>query len=88
MFRKIQPSGLVNDVVNVYGAPTWISYIKAKEMHTQKIVVVIPGNPGPIGFYEKFIESLYKTSNSSLTIYGISHAGLLTDMALATDIDI
>ena len=76
MFQKKLPSGLVNDVVNVYGVPTWISCIKAEKRQTHKFVLVIPGNPGPIGFYETFIESLYKTSDRALTIYGISHAGL------------
>ena len=76
MFQKRLPSGLVNEIVNVYGVPTWISCIKAQDMQNDKYVLVIPGNPGPIGFYESFIESLYKTSDCSLTIYGISHAGL------------
>lgn len=75
MFRKKHASGLVNEIVNVKGVPTWISYMKADETKTRKIVLVIPGNPGPIGFYETFIESLYKASSGSFTIYGISHAG-------------
>jgi len=75
MFQKRLPSGLVNEIVNVYGVPTWISCIKPKETQSKIFVLVIPGNPGPIGFYESFIESLFLTSDCSLTIYGISHAG-------------
>ena len=76
MFQRKLPSGLVNEIVNVYGVPTWISRITGKEMHSDKFVLIVPGNPGPIGFYQSFIESLFKASNCSLTIYGISHAGL------------
>ena len=76
MFQKRLPSGLVNEIVNIYGVPTWISCIKPKETQSKIFVLVIPGNPGPIGFYESFIESLYLTSDCSLTVYGISHAGL------------
>ena len=75
MFRKNSPSGLVNKIINVYGIPTWISHIPAEKVQGNAVVIVIPGNPGPIGFYETFIESLYESSERTIPIYGISHAG-------------
>ncbi|XP_070533901.1 lipid droplet-associated hydrolase-like [Ptychodera flava] len=39
------------------------------------LVLVIPGNPGVVGFYELFMETLYEASGRQVPVWGISHAG-------------
>ena len=79
MFNEGSPHGLTNTVIDVLGVPTWVSYLAAEKRRSNQkedlIVLVIPGNPGPIGFYETFITSLYECSDKNFSIYGISHAG-------------
>ncbi len=41
---------------------------------SKRAIVVIPGNPGLIEFYEVFIECLYKLKGTP--IIGFSHAGI------------
>ncbi|XP_020895474.1 lipid droplet-associated hydrolase [Exaiptasia diaphana] len=62
-------------VVPVNGIPTVISVLQPKDKPSKLSVVVIPGNPGLVEYYDVFISSLYEASGQSLSIYGISHAG-------------
>ncbi|XP_077990763.1 lipid droplet-associated hydrolase-like [Glandiceps talaboti] len=39
------------------------------------LALLIPGNPGVVGFYELFMETLYDASGRSVPIWAISHAG-------------
>lgn len=64
-------------VIPVNGIPTVISVLQSKEKSPKLSVVVIPGNPGLVEYYDVFITSLYEASGKSLAIYGISHAGIV-----------
>ncbi|XP_006813019.1 lipid droplet-associated hydrolase-like [Saccoglossus kowalevskii] len=39
------------------------------------LVLLIPGNPGIVGFYEDFMLTLYDASSRRVPVWGISHAG-------------
>ena len=68
--QEISHTGLVvRDVL------TNISYIRPEDEDESNdtVIVVIPGNPGAIGYYDKFIEYLYRFYQ--VPIYGISYAG-------------
>ncbi|XP_069829215.1 lipid droplet-associated hydrolase isoform X2 [Dendropsophus ebraccatus] len=39
---------------------------------------IIPGNPGVVGFYKTFMQSLYCGLNGKYPVWAISHAGLCT----------
>ncbi|XP_067931709.1 lipid droplet-associated hydrolase-like [Watersipora subatra] len=57
---------------NIHGIHTHV--IKCGQIDsTKRLVVVIPGNPGAIGFYEKFMSTLHK--ESGWPVWGLSHAG-------------
>jgi len=63
-------------VIPVNGIPTVISVLKSQESHPKASVVVIPGNPGLVEYYDAFISALFEASGRSLSIFGISHAGM------------
>ncbi|XP_014663826.1 PREDICTED: lipid droplet-associated hydrolase-like [Priapulus caudatus] len=42
------------------------------------LVLVIPGNPGIIGYYEPFMDTLFKSLKEKVSVVGISHAGHVT----------
>lgn len=64
-----------HEVVLVNGIPTRVSSATPDEETTNVAIVVIPGNPGCIGFYDVFISSLFEAGRRRLPVYGISHAG-------------
>lgn len=39
--------------------------------------VVIPGNPGGIGFYDIFISTIFQAGKGKYSVYGVSHAGTI-----------
>ncbi|OQR67011.1 UPF0554 protein C2orf43-like [Tropilaelaps mercedesae] len=39
------------------------------------IVFVVPGNPGPIGFYADFMKEIYSGNEKNIEVWGVSHAG-------------
>ncbi|XP_013413468.1 lipid droplet-associated hydrolase-like [Lingula anatina] len=39
------------------------------------LAVIIPGNPGIVGYYEEFMDKLYTLSNKRLPVWAVSHAG-------------
>lgn len=70
MYPEIQ-----RKVIPVNGIPTVISVLKPEENQSKVSVVVIPGNPGLVEYYDAFIWSLFEASSRTLSIFGISHAG-------------
>ena len=40
------------------------------------VIVVIPGNPGIIDFYDVYLESLFRASGCKVPVYGVEHAGI------------
>ncbi|XP_028968691.1 lipid droplet-associated hydrolase-like [Galendromus occidentalis] len=39
------------------------------------IVFVVPGNPGPIGFYADFMKEIFAGNEDGIEVWGVSHAG-------------
>ena len=65
------------EVRNILGYSTVISSIGfSKEKIDDKVIVLIPGNPGLIEFYQVFMKKLFALKK--IPILGISHAGTVT----------
>jgi len=62
------------ELQEVEGITTEFYIKRASKEHNLKIVV-IPGNPGIIDFYEPFIELLYEKLGQLYDIIGVAHAG-------------
>jgi hypothetical protein len=72
---------VVKEVHKVNGIPSLISGIHAENFDKskcKKAVVLIPGNPGIIRFYDSFLQSLFGECKEKLPIFGIQHAGILS----------
>ena len=72
-------ASVIKQVQTINGIPSLISKIHAQNFDISKCtkaVVLIPGNPGIIRFYDPFLESLYKLSDGELPVFGIQHAGM------------
>ena len=66
-----------HSALNIQGVMTWVSFIlPALKDKSDTVILVIPGNPGAIEFYDRFIEQLYQ--DCGMPIFGISHAGMYT----------
>lgn len=65
----------VKEIIPVSGIPTVVSKLLPLSGSSDFAVVVIPGNPGLIEYYDQFISSLFQAGGEKLHIYGISHAG-------------
>ncbi|XP_066540366.1 lipid droplet-associated hydrolase isoform X2 [Hoplias malabaricus] len=51
----------------------------AKTPNTPKVLIlVIPGNPGVVGFYKTFMWTLYQAFNRRYPVWSVSHAGHCT----------
>jgi len=44
--------------------------LSARESHSQRLIIFIPGNPGVLGLYHDFLESLSRMLSSSSAIDG------------------
>ena len=69
----------MKQVQNINGIPSLISKIHAENFEVgqcKKAVVLIPGNPGVIRFYESFLESLFDECEGRIPMFGIQHAGI------------
>ncbi|KAL5016404.1 hypothetical protein ScPMuIL_005993 [Solemya velum] len=44
----------------------------------QVLILIIPGNPGIIGYYQRFMEVLYRCGDERVPVWGLSHAGHVT----------
>ncbi|XP_061157998.1 lipid droplet-associated hydrolase isoform X2 [Syngnathus typhle] len=86
------------DFLYCYGAITEVLRCGPPDLHTghKVLVLVIPGNPGVVGFYGSFIETLYALFGSQHPVWAVSHAGhcippasmdMLEDAYSAADLD-
>ena len=66
---------LIKEVVPVNNIPTVVTRMIPKSHAYRVVIVVIPGNPGLVEFYDEFITTLFHTIGASCPVYGISHAG-------------
>ncbi|XP_077394565.1 lipid droplet-associated hydrolase isoform X1 [Festucalex cinctus] len=65
------------DFIYCYGAITEVLRCGPTHLHSgQKVLVlVIPGNPGLVGFYRTFIQTLYDLFGCHHPVWAVSHAG-------------
>lgn len=75
MANNLEESLVRHDVVLINGVHTKISCAMPEVDNEQVCVIVIPGNPGSIEFYDIFIEVLFKECGKKIPIYGVGHAG-------------
>ena len=68
-------TSLVKEVVIVNGLPTVVSKRLPRRSIHKIVIVVIPGNPGLIEFYDGFVTTLFNSLQGQWPIYAISHAG-------------
>ena len=71
---------VAKQVQSFNGIPSLISKIHAENFDIskcKKAVVLIPGNPGIIRFYDSFLESLFIECKGEIPMFGIQHAGLV-----------
>ena len=68
-------TSLVKEVVIVDGLPTVVSKILPKKLNNKYVIVVIPGNPGLVEFYDDFVTTLFNSLRGQSPVYAISHAG-------------
>lgn len=66
---------LIKEVVSVNGLPTVVSKILPQNNIQKHVVVLIPGNPGLVEFYDVFITTLFDNLRGQVPVYAISHAG-------------
>ena len=66
---------LVKEVVSVNGLPTVVSKILPQNYIQKHMIVLIPGNPGLVEFYDVFITTLFDSLRGEYPLYAISHAG-------------
>lgn len=52
---------------------TWGRWIEESKGDTDEIILLIPGNPGVVGFYTKFAQTLYEKTN--IPVWCVGHAG-------------
>ncbi|XP_061698775.1 lipid droplet-associated hydrolase isoform X2 [Syngnathoides biaculeatus] len=86
------------DFTYCYGAITEVQRCGPLDLHNgQKLLVlVIPGNPGVVGFYRTFIQTLYAMFGCHYPVWAVSHAGhcvppasmdMIEDATSAADLD-
>lgn len=68
-------TSLVKEVVIVDGLPTVVSKILPKKLNNKYVIVVIPGNPGLVEFYDDFVTTLFNSLRGQSPVYAISHVG-------------
>ena len=75
MAADSQSLPIEHEIVLVNGVPTLVSSATPSEEGSDITVVVIPGNPGCIRFYDVFISTLFEAGKRKFPVYGVSHAG-------------
>ncbi|XP_078503852.1 lipid droplet-associated hydrolase isoform X3 [Lissotriton helveticus] len=50
-------------------------FSKEHEAPPRMLFLIIPGNPGLVGFYKTFMQTLYNGLNQQHPVWGLSHAG-------------
>ena len=67
---------LVKEVISVNGLPTVVSKILPQNNIEKHVIVLIPGNPGLVEFYDVFMTTfIFDTLRGRVSVYAISHAG-------------
>ena len=65
-----------HEIALINGIATRISStVPREETEVSPCMVIIPGNPGDIGFYDIFISALFQAGKEKFPVYGVSHAG-------------
>ena len=62
-----------HEIALINGVATRIS--SAMSQSEDVCFVVIPGNPGGIGFYDIFLSRIFQAGKGKYSVYGVSHAG-------------
>ena len=71
-------ANVVKHVEIFNGIPSLVSRIYPDNFvlgNCNKAIVLIPGNPGIIRFYDCFLKSLYGQCGGKLPLFAIQHAG-------------
>ncbi|ORX80734.1 hypothetical protein BCR32DRAFT_327593 [Anaeromyces robustus] len=66
------------ELLDINGVSTKILYIKAEnipENSARTVLIFLPGSPGVINYYRRFIGQIYDTWDKQIDIYGIEHIG-------------
>lgn len=67
---------LVKEVLVVNGLPTVVSKILPRNNIHKHVIVLIPGNPGLVEFYDDFITALFDSLQRQYPVYAMAHAGM------------
>ncbi|KAJ0008539.1 hypothetical protein NQD34_015954 [Periophthalmus magnuspinnatus] len=88
---------LSTEFVYCNGAITEVlKYGSCKTRH-DTLILVIPGNPGVVGFYTTFMQTLHQAFNYRVPVWAVSHAGhceppdhmdMVEDSSLAAELDV
>lgn len=62
-----------HEIALINGVATRIA--SARSIEENICIVIIPGNPGGIGFYDIFISTIFQAGKGKYSVYGVSHAG-------------
>jgi len=62
-----------HSTVNINNILSWVSYINPIETESEYVIIFIPGNPGIIEFYDRFLEEIYK--RCQIPVFGLSYPG-------------
>ncbi|KAG4104525.1 hypothetical protein H8356DRAFT_1639741 [Neocallimastix lanati (nom. inval.)] len=66
------------EIIDINGVSTKILYIKAEnisENSPRTVVILVPGSPGIVDYYRRFMGQIYDTWDKKIDIYGIEHSG-------------
>lgn len=70
---------------------------RLQQSRPDALILVIPGNPGVVGFYATFMQTIYRAFNSRFPVWAVSHAGhcappdhmdMVADASLAAELDV
>lgn len=83
-----------------YGAVTEVlkfGSCTSQQSRQDALILVIPGNPGVVGFYATFMQTLHRAFNGRFPVWAVSHAGhcvppdhmdMVEDASLAAKLDV
>ncbi|XP_074656482.1 lipid droplet-associated hydrolase-like [Tubulanus polymorphus] len=73
---SIKRQHVSSDFIQLSGIPTHVMKYGKLDLNPDKyLILVIPGNPGIIEYYEHYMEELFTQSNCQIPVWGIAHAG-------------
>ncbi|ORX57291.1 hypothetical protein BCR36DRAFT_367357 [Piromyces finnis] len=76
--KKLDYTDSEEEILDLNGTSTKILYIKAKEIpkdSPRTVVIIVPGSPGVINYYRRFMGQIYDVWDKQIDIYGIEHMG-------------